>query len=204
VGPSPPCSTPASPLVAFDREVEDRRADTVIADNVHGARTATEHLIAAGHRVIGFVGGRAEVETGRERLQGYERAMRRARLQPRSASGGFMIDTATTATAELLRSAVPPTALLVANNLMTLGALRALRDAGARIPGDVALVAIDDPPWAPFVAPPLTTMAQPIRQMAADAVALLLDRVQGRREIARRLVHPFELRVRASCGTRQA
>ena len=101
----------------------------------------------------------------------------------------------------LLASARPPTALVVANNLMTLGALEALRDAGVRVPEDVALVAIDDPPWASLVAPPLTTMGQPVRQMAGDAMELLLDRVEGRSGHARRIVHPFVLRVRASCGT---
>ena len=189
------------PLVAFDREVTDPRVDAVIADNVRGARTATEHLIALGHRDIAFVGGRHEVETGRERLDGYEHAMRAAGLQPRSVSGGFKADLAQVEVAALLAGAGAPTALVVANNLMTLGALAALADAGVSVPAGVAVVAIDDPPWAPFVAPPLTTAAQPVRQMAADAMRLLLDRVHGRAEEARRVVHPFELRVRASCGS---
>ena len=189
------------PLVAFDREVADPRIDAVIADNVSGTRTATEHLITLGHRDIAFVGGRYEVETGRERLDGYESAMRAAGLEPRSVSGGFKADAAQVEVAALLAGKARPTALLVANNLMTLGALAALAEAGAAVPGDVALVAIDDPPWAPFVAPPLTTAAQPVRRMAADAMAMLLDRVHGRRESAQRIVHPFELRVRASCGS---
>jgi DNA-binding LacI/PurR family transcriptional regulator len=189
------------PLVAFDREVADPRADAVIADNVRATRTATQHLIDAGHTEIAFVGGRHEVETGVERLDGYEIAMRAAGLEPRSVPGGFKTDLAQTAVAALLASTSPPRAIVVANNLMTLGALAALADAGASVPGDVALVAIDDPPWAPFVAPPLTTVGQPVRRMAADAMDLLLDRVHGRRERAQRIVHSFELRVRGSCGT---
>jgi LacI family transcriptional regulator len=189
------------PLVAFDREVADPRVDAVIADNVRGARTATEHLIALGHRDIAFVGGRHEVETGRERLDGYEDAMRTAGLEPRAVSGGFKADAAQVEVAALLAGAGAPTGLVVANNLMTLGALAALADAGVSVPDGVAVVAIDDPPWAPFVAPPLTTAAQPVRRMAADAMRLLLDRVQGRADGARRIVHPFELRVRASCGS---
>jgi DNA-binding LacI/PurR family transcriptional regulator len=189
------------PLVAFDREVADPRADAVIADNVRGTRTATEHLVAAGHRDIAFVGGRREVETGLERLDGYEIAMRAAGLQPRSVSGRFKADAAEAAVAALLAADRAPSALVVANNLMTLGALGALAAAGVRVPDDVALVAIDDPPWAPFMAPPLTTVAQPVRRMAADAMDLLLDRVHGRSERARRILHPLELRVRGSCGT---
>jgi LacI family transcriptional regulator len=114
---------------------------------------------------------------------------------------GSSRDAAQVEVAALLASAGTPTALVVANNLMTLGALGALADAGVSVPADVAVVAIDDPPWAPFVAPPLTTVAQPVHRMAADAMHLLLDRVHARRDRAQRIVHPFELRVRASCGT---
>jgi DNA-binding LacI/PurR family transcriptional regulator len=187
------------PVVAFDRAVADPRADAVIADNVRGARAATEHLIALGRREIAFVGGRTEVETGAERLDGYEIAMRAAGLTPRSADGGFRTQTACDAVAGLLRSTTP-SALVVANNLMALGALQALGEARLGVPQDVALAAFDDPPWAPFTAPALTTVAQPVRRMAADAMELLLDRVRGTRSEPRRIVHPVELRVRASCG----
>jgi DNA-binding LacI/PurR family transcriptional regulator len=189
-------------LVAFDREVADARADAVIVDNVRGTRAATEHLLRAGHRDVAFVGGRREVETGAERLDGYEIAMRAAELEPRAVSGEFRIEPARDAVAGLLASAPRPTALVIANNLMTLGALQALGEAGIRVPEDVALVAIDDPPWAPFVAPPLTTFGQPVRRMAADAMDLLLERVHGRRDrAARRVVHSLELHIRVSCGT---
>jgi DNA-binding LacI/PurR family transcriptional regulator len=187
------------PIVAFDREVEDPRADAVLADNIRGARMATERLIAAGHRDVAFVGGRREVETGAERLDGYEIAMRRAGLEPRSIDGGFRTQVAHDAVVALLRSEAPPTALVVANNLMTLGTLGALRQVGAAVPGDVGLVGIDDPPWAALVAPALTTIGQPVRRMATDAMELLLERVAGR-EHSRRIVHPMELHARDSDG----
>jgi len=190
------------PLVAFDRETRDPSADAVLADNVRGARAATQHLIDLGHREIVFVGGRTEVETGAERLDGYEIAMRAAGLLPRTIAGGFRAALAHDAVAALLRGGAP-SAFVVGNNLMTLGTLHALREAGRRVPQDVALVAIDDPPWAPFVAPPLTTVGQPIRRMALDAMELLLDRVHGRREEPRRIVHPLTLTVRESCGARR-
>jgi len=90
------------------------------------------------------------------------------------------------------------TAQIVGNNLMTLGVLSALRHRGVRIPADVSLVMIDDPPWAEFVDPALTAMAQPVRRMAADAMELLLQRVDGVRADPRRIVHSMELRERAS------
>lgn len=191
------------PLVAFDREVDDPRADAVVVDNVKGTFAATEHLITAGQTRIVFVGGRPEVETGAERLDGYQLAMRSCGLVPRSVVGGFRADAAKVAVEALLAEPQPPGALIVANNLMTLGALVALRDAGARVPDDVALVAIDDPAWAPLVDPPLTTLGQPVRRMAEDAMGLVLERVSGGRVEPRRIVHDLRLRVRSSCGAAQ-
>ena len=186
------------PVVACDREVEDARADAVLADNVKAVRIGTELLIGGGHRRIAFVGGRAGVETGAERLAGYEMAMRAAGLETVEVDGDFRLELAEAAVAGLLPQEPRPTAFIVANNLMTLGALRAIRDAGLRVPADVALVGVDDPPWSGLVDPPLTTLAQPVRAMAADAMELLLQRVSGEREQPRRIVHPFELRARAS------
>jgi LacI family transcriptional regulator len=189
------------PVIAFDREVADPRADAVIADNVAGARTAVELLVAQGRREIVLVGGRQDVETGAERLDGFTLGMVTAGLEPRSVAGDFRIDGGYAAVRELLAGRDRPTGLVVANNFMTLGALRAIREAGVRVPDELALVAIDDPPWAPFVEPPLTTLAQPVRKMAADAMELLLQRVAGTRTEPRRIMHPLELRLRASSGS---
>ena len=190
-----------SPVVAYDRAVDDPRADAVIADNVDGTRRATQHLIDAGHRCIGFIGGGLGVETGSERLEGYEAAMLAAGLEPLAVSGSFRIQGGYDAAIGLLGGTPPPTALVVANNLMTAGTLRALRSAGVRVPGDVAIVAIDDPFWAELVDPPLTTLAQPVRQMADAAMSLMLQRIEGRRERPMKLVFELEMRVRESCGT---
>jgi LacI family transcriptional regulator len=190
------------PVVASDREVLDPRADAVLADNVKGTRVGADLLIAAGHRAIAFIGGRTDVETGAERLAGYEMAMRAAGLPTWVVDGDFRLETAEAAVAGLLAGVRRPSALLVANNLMTLGALRAIREAGLRVPDDVSLVGVDDPPWSALVDPPLTTLAQPVRLMAADAMELLLQRVTGARDQPRRIVHPFELRTRASTGAR--
>jgi DNA-binding LacI/PurR family transcriptional regulator len=93
-----------------------------------------------------------------------------------------------------------PTALIVANNLMALGALKAIRARGLRIPDELALVGIDDPQWAELVEPPLTVVAQPTREMAEAAVALLLERVTRERSDPRKLVFLFKLVVRGSSG----
>jgi DNA-binding LacI/PurR family transcriptional regulator len=186
------------PVVALDRAVSDPRADAVLIDNLHAARTATELLIASGHRDIALVSGPQTLDTGVERLAGYELVMRAAGLTPRVVDGRFRLEPARAAVEELLADTPPPSALFVANNVMALGTLQALRSAGLRVPDDVAVVAIDDPVWAALVEPPLTTMAQPVRRMALDAMELLLERVTGRRERPRRIVHQLELRLRAS------
>lgn len=192
------------PVVAFDRSVDDPRADSVVADNEGATRTATEHLLAAGHTGIAFLGGHPGVETADARRAGYESAMLAAGLTPREADGGFRIEPAGRATTELLERNGEVTGLVVANNLMAIGALKALARAGRRVPEDVAVVALDDPFWADLVEPPLTVLAQPVRAMADAAMRLLLERIGGRRKRVRHEVFPCELRVRGSCGTRQA
>lgn len=188
------------PVVAFDREVADPRADTVIADNVGGVADATRLMIKNGHKAIAFVGGRRGVETADERLAGYLQAMRAAKLKPTVAAADFRIEGGRLAVQRLLQSATPPTAVIVANNLMTLGALKAARDGDRRIPDDLALVGVDDPYWAEFVNPSITSLAQPVRAMAHEALSMLRDRLAGPVASPRRSVHALELRVRSSSG----
>jgi LacI family transcriptional regulator len=184
-------------VVAYDRSVSDRRADAVLSANADGARIGAQHLIAVGHRKIGFISGPTRVETGAERLSGYTQAITAARLRPFVAFGDFRFGGGVRATHELLAQGT--TALLVANNLMAVGALHAIKEAGLRVAADVALVSIDDPPWAELTDPPLTTLAQPVRAMADAAVALLLGRLESGRKRRKRQVFPFELHHRGSC-----
>lgn len=190
------------PLVAFDRTVSDPRADAVVIDNAGGTRRATEHLLEAGHQRIGFIGGRADIQTGRERLTGYESAMAAWGFPPRSVVGAFRIDSSQSATDALLDEDRTLTAIVVANNLMTIGALRALRARNLGVPDEVALVALDDPFWAELIEPPLTTLAQPTQRMAESAVELLFERIGGSDRVrSKMVVYSFELRRRGSCGT---
>jgi LacI family transcriptional regulator len=184
-------------VVAFDRSVADRRADAVVAANTEGARLATEHLIAGGHKRVGFIAGLAGIETAARRQAGYEAAMEAAGLAPLVARGDFRAQGGERAAAELLEQGA--TALVVGNNLMAVGALRAARQAGLRVPRDLSLVGMDDPPWAELTDPALTTLAQPVRAMAAAAAELLVGRLEGRRRRPKRQVFPFELRHRGSC-----
>lgn len=186
------------PVVAFDREVSDPRVDTVIVDNVSGSTEATNLLIHYGHTDIAFVGGGKGVETSTERLTGYKRAMRSAGLTPRTTIGHFRIEGGRRAVAELLRAETSPTGVVVANNLMTLGAIKAVHDARVRIPDDLSLVGVDNPYWSEFVNPPITSLAQPVAEMAREAIKMLLSRIDGDASPPRRSVHAFDLVVRES------
>jgi DNA-binding LacI/PurR family transcriptional regulator len=192
------------PIVAFDRRVSDARADSVTADNVEAVRIATNHLIQLGHRHIGFIGGLPQIQTGADRLRGYQEAIAEAGLEPCIATGDFRLARAEEATGDILTAHPDLTACVIANNLMTIGALRALRSRGIRVPDMMALVAIDDPFWSELVDPPLTTLAQPVRNMATTAVDLLIDRMRQRTIGVKEIVFPFELRIRESCGMNTA
>jgi LacI family transcriptional regulator len=190
------------PIVAFDRSVDDQRADAVIGDNIEAARVATDHLVKkAGRRNVGFISGRLEIQTGVDRLKGYQDAMLDLGLPTVLGHGGFRLGSAQQATRDLLADNPLLDGLVIANNLMTIGALKALRTAGKRIPDDVAVVSIDDPPWAALVDPSMTTLGQPVRQMALRAFELLMDQITTQRTAARVVVFSFELCVRHSCGS---
>jgi len=191
------------PVVAFDRVVADPRADAVIVDNAEGSRRATRHLIRLGHQRIGFVSGRHDIQTGIERSAGYTAAMTAAGLTPRIADGDFRLEQGRQA-AEHLLAGGELTALVVANNLMTVGALQAVRARGLRVPADLAVVAMDDPFWAALIDPPLTTLVQPVRRMADAAVRLLFERIERTRQQPQCVIFDCELRIRASCGATSA
>lgn len=211
VAPSDPAAREVSqaldlgiPVVAFDRPLSDPRADSVLVANRAGSELASLHLITAGHRRIGFVSGPTDVYTGAERLAGYKKAMARHHLNPHFVNGGFRMEGGRAATHQLLDESPDLTALVVANNLMAIGALQAFRARRIGIPDQVAIVAFDDPFWAELVQPALTTLAQPLRDMSEAAVELLFERMQGKRTESRHLTFDFELRVRHSCGTAAA
>ena len=192
------------PLVAIDRAPESLDVDRVTVANVEGARRAVAHLISLGHRRIGFIGGPAGLSTAAERLEGYEVALAEAGLRRaarRIEEGEFRPSGGRAAMVRLLARAAPPTAVFVANDLMTLGAYEAIRAQGLRVPRDVAVVGFDDAPWAEWLHPPLTTVAQPAYELGAMAARLLLERMQEPRRPTRSVV--LETPSRRSCVVRR-
>jgi LacI family transcriptional regulator len=190
-----------TPVVAIDRRIAHDGVDTVLVDNIDGARRGTNHLIGIGRRHIACITGSPHTTTGSERLLGYKKAIEAAgisldegliRYADFKESGGFR------AASELMDLDNPPDAIFVANNLMTLGTLEALRARKVRIPDQVAVVGFDDEPWAEYTQPPLTVVAQPTYDMGRQAADLLLERIGGSTGPAREVILRTELCVRES------
>ena len=191
------------PVVLVDRILEGLECDSVIIDNRAAVIGAMRYLLSLGHRRIGFVAGMYESFTGRERLAGYHAAIGEAGVEYEPdlvQLGNFRIDDAYNATLRLMMLPNPPTAIFSSNNLMVIGAMKALTHLGLRCPDDVSLAGLDAIPWADAFSPQLTTVAQPTRGIGEQAAQLLLERLDGRATgKGRRIVLDGELKIRESC-----
>ena len=186
-------------LVFVDRPPGYLDADVVLAANQAGAEDAVRHLITKGHRRIAYLGDLRSISTARERHAGYEAGLRDAgvALDPALVrhdlhSSGL----AETAAAELLSLADPPTALFASQNLVTIGAIRALRAVGRQ--HDIALVGFDEVPLADLLEPGVTVVAQDVLAIGRGAVEQLFRRLDGDRSPTVRQVVPTRLIPRGS------
>lgn len=168
------------PIVAMDRRMINFDVDTVVTNNIQGAYDAVVHLIEQGHQRIGFIGGPLYTTTGKERWEGYKKALMENDLEAFPElikEGDFKQTSGYKAACQFLDEEDPPSAMFVANNLMTLGALNAIHEKGLRIPSDIAIVGFDDLPWAQSLDPPLTAIEQPVYELGRTAANLLLKRI---------------------------
>ena len=190
------------PAVLVDRMMSEH-FDQVGVENAQPTQALIEHLIAHGHRRIGFIAGRAGFSTTDERVAGYKAALQAAGLvfDPQLlVDGGSNTEPARQATVQLLGLAAPPTAIMAGNNLMTLGAMQALREAQIAVPGQMALVGFDDFDWADLFVPRLSLIAQPVKALGARAVELLLQRMAAPGAPPQSVRLAPTLQLRNSCG----
>ncbi|MDI6098051.1 LacI family DNA-binding transcriptional regulator [Actinoplanes sp. NEAU-A12] len=169
-----------TPVVFVDRPGHGIPADTVLSTNVIGATEATRHLIAHGHRRIAYLGDYTRISTARHRQEGYLAALREAGIDPEPAL--IIPDLHTTPMAEskvmeVLHRTNPPTALFTSQNLITVGAVRALRRLGLH--HAVALIGFDDFPLADLLEPAVTVVAQDPAMMGSIAAQTLFRRIDG-------------------------
>ncbi|WP_377271427.1 LacI family DNA-binding transcriptional regulator [Peterkaempfera sp. SMS 1(5)a] len=171
------------------------------ATNWQGGLAATRHLVELGHRRIGVIGGPASMMCSRARIDGYRAALETAGLtvDPELIKrGNFHHESGYAIGLELLRLPDRPTAIFTGNDLQALGVYEAARELGLRIPEDLSVVGFDDLPLARWVGPPLTTVRQPLTEMAEAAARLVLDLGRDRRPAATRVELATSLVVRSS------
>lgn len=169
------------PLVVVDREVPDVAVSTVLTNHYQGGRLATQHLIDLGHRRIACISAGSELAPSSDRVTGYQDVLRENGLavdENLIVWGDFQYESGYRAANELLDLAEPPTAVFACNDLMAVGCISAATARGRRIPEDLSVVGFDDVQLASFTNPPLTTVAQPKREIGALAVAILMARMQ--------------------------
>ena len=186
-------------LVFVDRPASHLDADTVVSDNVGGAKEAVRHLLHHGHRRIGFLGDLLSISTARDRLSGYTQAID---------SRGLAVDerlirtelrdpeAAARAIEEMLALPVPPTAFFTAQNLLTIGGVRALRRSGRE--HEIALIGFDDVSLADVLDPPVSVVAQDPQALGRTAADQLFRRLDGDTTPAVHLVIPVTLIARGS------
>jgi LacI family transcriptional regulator len=195
-----------TPLLLFNREVSGDIAvcdhwDRLFLDNQHGARLATEHLIAQGHRHIAFYGGHLGSSSCRQRRAGYVEAMQAAGLQVEARWMVECIPNRLDAVAQceqLFNETTAPTAAICYNDAVALGLMLGLHQRGLQPGRDFALTGFDDIAEAAVSAPPLTTLAVTPRARGRQAAELILQRLQEPSASPRQTIVPVQLLVRAS------
>lgn len=192
------------PLVTLDRSLFEWGIDSVLIDNVTGARKAIEHLIQLGHRRIGIVTGISGITTTSERFIGYKAALE---------THGIALDDRLIATADsrieggeraalqlLTQGSIRPTALFAMNGLMGIGVLQAFEKLGLRCPEDIALICFDDFAWTSILRPRLTVVRQPTYEIGQKAAHLLFERLKKRDAAPQEVRLMPQLIIRESCG----
>lgn len=191
------------PCVLVDRLAKGP-FDQVGVQNRESMQALVAHLIQHGHKRIGLIAGQPGFATTLERIEGFKAAFKASHLAIAAElinTGNNSVADAMRSTTDMLRSQAPPTALAAGNNLATIGAMRAIRNCGMRVPRDIALVAFDDFEWADSFEPRLTAVAQPVEEIGRRAAALLVKRIENGDHPEHQTVRlKPTLIIRNSCG----
>ena len=189
------------PVVAIDPHTGPSGLPTVDSDNFAGAVLATEYLIGLGHRRIAMLGGRPDLESARLRESGFRHALATAGIAVDESlvrSGGYRPETADAPAHAVLTAPEPPTAVFAANDLSAIRTMEVAQQLGLRVPEDVSVIGFDNVPESALAIPPLTTISQPLREMGATALTLLIDLLDGKEPVTHVRL-PTKLVERASC-----
>ena len=189
------------PFILVGRHPTDSHVSYVDVDNINSAREMVTYLIRLGHRRIATIAGPRNMIAGADRLEGYITALRERAISPDpnliifgdfTEMGGYL------AMQRLLP--LKPNGVFAASDTMAIGALRAIREAGLRVPDDISVIGHDDLPAAAHTDPPLTTMRQPTQRTGAVAAETLIDMIANPNSPPRRIILPTEIVIRESCN----
>ncbi|AQS37898.1 transcriptional regulator, LacI family [Shewanella psychrophila] len=194
------------PMVMMDSGPEQAGYDRILDDSEQGGYMATKHLLASGHRSIGLLAGPLDKSNSQNRIAGYRRAMAEAYAEVDERwiqSGEFTYEGGAEAMSKLLDQPSSVTAIFASNDLMVMGAIRVAGKQGLTIPHDLSIIGYDDIPGAKYFNPPLTTMSQPLEQLAEQAIAMLLARIETPEREGQRTLLPPTLVIRDSVAVRK-
>lgn len=186
-------------LVAFGSQFQD--VSQLYINTYQGALEATSYLIHLGHKRIGFIDG-LMAGTRKSRRRGYIKALEEAQIEfdPGLIEAGDLgMEDGYTCTINLLKRSKPPTAILTANNLMAIGALKAAKDKGLDVPGDLSVMGFDDSLLSEAVDPTLTVIQQPLQEIGQSAVELLMNQLEGDQD-PETVQLDTRIVIRESCG----
>ncbi len=170
------------PVVLIDRALKGVDCDTVLVDNLNASYNAVEQLIVLGHKRIGIICGPDEIYTAQERLKGYERVYEDYNMSIDAnliKKGDYQVESGYSLLTELIKMEEPPTAILVTNYEMTLGAIMAINESDIKIPDEISFIGFDNLQLAKVVKPPLSIVIQPVEQIGEVAAKTILKRLKG-------------------------
>ncbi len=191
------------PIVLLDNNAADKSLPSVTIDNFNSCHRATEYLLSLGHRRVGFISGLLDSDVCKDRLQGYKNALARAGLKQDKElvfKGDYSYESGEKGGLYFASLPQPPTAIICANDSMAIGAMKVIQEKGFHIPRDISFIGFDDILVASMVFPPLTTNSAPIREMARQAVELLLAEIGGTKTDFTHVILEAELVKRDSCA----
>ena len=190
-------------VVVMDRRVPGANVDIVRCSSTQGAYDLVKHLLEQGHRRITMLSGPADVSTAHERVAGCRQAFAAIALSEETLTvleGEFTVESGYAMAQQAIAQTTRPTALFAANNFIAIGALKALRALGVRVPEDICVVGFDDLPAALVVEPFLTVVAQPAYEMGRRATEILLQRIADPAALPHQeILLPTQLIIRQSC-----
>ncbi|SDH76543.1 transcriptional regulator, LacI family [Alteribacillus persepolensis] len=192
------------PIVLACEYIDGLNVPTVSIDNISAARKATEHLIKLGHERVAHICGPMNVILGRDRLRGFRQAMMSHDLDVDPSyiqeGGNESLESGYNQMMKLLALETPPTGVFVYNDEMAMGAMKAVKNSGLRIPEDIAIVGFDNLKMASVVEPHLTSIDQPKYKIGQKAMSILIQKINKEKITKQSFVMKDHLFIRQSCG----